>query len=99
MVICIRTSNNRGKSKYSCVGYLILFNKVIKCALSSVVSKFHSWYVERCGMKLRGFANNLFKRNVNDFRILVNKPPDQPCTSNTINFRSLTGDPLHLSFL
>ena len=53
-------------------------------------------YIKRNRLQFFRLFQNLIKWNINNFRFIINKPPDQPGTCQSVNLWSLTGDPFHV---
>src|ERR1043165_4889329 len=58
------------------------------------MAEIHARNVVGNGAGLLGTGENLIRRDVEKFRMRIDKSPDQPRAGNTIYFRSLSSNPL-----
>src|SRR5882762_4165722 len=76
----------------------MLLNNKIKRTLIAIVRVFHSRQIEWHGIQFLRFLDDLLERNINDLRVHIDKPLDQPGTSNAIYLRTLSGYPPHKTY-
>src|SRR4030095_9957581 len=95
MTIRIRTPDDRSHSKYGRVLYFIGVNQAIKCAMIAVMSKPYIRNVVRNCAQFFGALNYFQKWDIDEFRLRVNKMPDQPWAGNAVNFWLFASDPFH----
>jgi hypothetical protein len=73
-----------------------VFDEGVEVALRVNMAEFDAGYSEwRCAGPLRS-SPNLSRRDVDDARVRVNEPTDQPWAGDAVDLRSFAGDPFTL---